>query len=44
MGRDDIVNLVGQGLLVGLLVHVEGGLTLLRPLADRACSWEVGVR
>ena len=32
-------DLVDRDLLVFLLVHVESGLALLGPLADRACSW-----
>ena len=37
-------DLVGRGLLVGLLVRFKGGLAFPGPLADRARSWVVGVR
>ena len=37
-------DLVGRGLLVGLLVRVEGGLALLGLLTDRTRSWVEGVR
>ena len=32
-------DLIDQGLLVSLLVHIEGCLAILGPLADRDRSW-----